>query len=205
MMRPKTSFVLLISAVFVLAGVFLIFGGILSTPRDFSSPQTIIRLVNENGAPLSGIEVGRAWHDSDCKADGHETMLTDKTGVCVFAKVPATVGLFTGALRKMCGVVMACGPGGGTYTTIYVRYHGRCKVVPKGKSLHPVGQSNQDPDGVWFLTSTDSLSNTMVNLTFPEKAKKYRLCAVFRASRPVTRIVVTVMELEPIGVDLNSQ
>lgn len=170
-MRPKHKFILLITAVLVFGGALLLFGGILSAPRDFSSPQTVIRLVDDNGSPLSGIEVGRAWHDSDCNADGHDVILTDKTGVSVFPRVPASVGLFTGVLRKSCSVVMACGSGSGTYTTVYVRYHGQCKVVPKGKPLHPVGQSNQDPDGVWFYTSTDSQSNTVANLTFPPKAK----------------------------------
>jgi hypothetical protein len=171
MMRPKLKFILVISAVLVLGGLLLFFGGILSTPRNFSSPQTIIRLLDDSGSPLSGIEVGRAWYDGDRSEDGHDVVLTDKTGISVFSKVPASVGLCTGALRKTCSFAMLCGSGSGTYTTIYVRYHGRCKVVPKGKSLHPVGQSNQDSDGVWFYTSTDSQSNTMANLTFPKKAK----------------------------------
>jgi hypothetical protein len=171
MVRPKPKFILLIAAVLVLGGALLLSGGILSAPRDFSSPQTVIRLVDDNGSPLSGIEVGRAWHDSDLNTDGHDVILTDKTGVSVFAKVPASVGLFTGSLRKTCSLVMPCGSGSGTCTTIHVRYHGQCKVVPKGKPVHPVGQSNQDPDGVWFYTDRDSQSNTMANLTFPPKAQ----------------------------------
>lgn len=170
-MRARPKRMLLISVLALAGGSILFFVGILSAPRDYSSPQTVIRLVDENGSPVSGIEVSRAWYDSDRNADGHDAALTDKTGVCVFSKVSASVGLFTGSLRKTCGFFMPCGSGSGTYTTIYVRYHGQCKVVPKGKSLHPVGQSNQDSDGVWFYASHDSLSNTTANLTFPQKVK----------------------------------
>jgi hypothetical protein len=168
--KPKIA--VLIAGLFVLGGtMLLLFGGILSTPRDFSSPGTTIRLVDEKGYPMSGIEVGRAWYDGDLNVDGHDVGLTDKTGVCLFSKVPANVGLFTGTLRKTGSFFVPCGSGSGTYTTIYVRYHGIYKVVPKGKTLHSVGMSNQDPDGVWFDASTDALSNTLANLTFPMKAK----------------------------------
>ena len=171
MMHSKTKFALLISGVLVFAAGLVCFRGVLSTPRDFSSPQTIIRLVDESGAPLSGIEVGRNWYDSDCNKEGSDKAVSDQAGISAFPKVPTSVGLFTGAWRKAYTRLGMCGSGSGTYTTIYVRYHGLCKVVPKGKPLHAVGLSYQDSDGVWFSTSADSQSNTLANLTFPQKAR----------------------------------
>jgi hypothetical protein len=170
-MRSKAKIVLLVSAMLVFVAGILCFRGVLSTPRDFSSPQAAIRLVDESGSPLSGIEVGRNWYDSDCNKEGSDKAVTDESGISAFPKVPASVGLFTGAWKKAYSRFGMCGSGNGTYTTIYVRYHGRCEVVPKGKPLHPVGQSAQDPDGVWFSTSVDSQSNTMATLTFPQKAR----------------------------------
>jgi hypothetical protein len=155
----------------VFAGGLLLVGGCLSIPRDFSSPQTVIRLVDQNGSPLGGIEVGRNWYDSDCNKEGSDSKMTDQNGISQFAKVPASVGLFTGSWRKTYLSLGMCGPGSGTCTTAYVRCHGLCKVVPLNKPLHPAGQSYQDSDGVWFHTSTDSQSNTMANLTFPHKTK----------------------------------
>ena len=169
-LRSQRKYIV-ISALLVFVG-FLHFSGILSTPRDFSSPRTIIRLVDENGNPISGVEVGRGWHDSDRNADGHDVIFTDSTGASEFSKVPANVGLFTGTLRKVGGFVASCGTDSGTTTTIYVRYYGQHKAVPKGKSLHPVGQVYRDSDGVWFHTSTDSQSNTMANLTFPKGVER---------------------------------
>jgi hypothetical protein len=72
-----------------------------------------------------------------------------------------------------------CGSGSGAYTKIDVRFRGVYDVVPKGKTLRPVGQSHQDSDGVWFVADLDSNSNTMVSLSFPTNAKKidYELLA----------------------------
>ena len=170
-MRSKAKFAFLISSALILVGCLLFAMGILSRPRDFSSPQVIIRLVDENGSPLSGIEVGRHWYDSDQGMNGSETVASDKMGIAKFPKVPASVGLLTGAWRKAYSSLGMCGSGSGTTTSIYVRYHGLCTVVPKDKPLRRVAQSNQDSDGVWFYTSTDSQSNTMANLSFPEKTK----------------------------------
>jgi hypothetical protein len=167
-MHPKAKFALLIPGVLVLVAGLMCFRGVLSTPRDFSSPQTVIRLVDESGSPVSGIEVGRNWYDGDCNKEGSDKAVSDQGGISAFPKVPASVGLFTGAWKKACGRLGMCGSGNGTYTTIYVRYHGFCEVAPKDKPLHPVGKSSQDPDGVWFHTSVDSQSNTMASLTFPQ-------------------------------------
>jgi hypothetical protein len=168
-MSARAKLILWSSTTLVLVGGLLLFGGCLSTPRDFSSPQATIRLVDESGSPVKGIEVGRSWYDSDRSTDGHDTAVSDQGGIAQFSKVSASVGLFTGTGRKVGSFFAICGSGSGTSTEIYVRYHGLCKVAPKGKTFHPVGQSNQDPDGVWFYTSTDSQGNTMANLTFPQK------------------------------------
>ena len=64
-----------------------------------------------------------------------------------------------------------CGVGSGTHTSVYVRYHGQCKVVPKDKPLIPFGIAFRDPEGVQFNTSTDSQSNTMAWLSFPNETK----------------------------------
>jgi hypothetical protein len=170
-MRSRTKFILLSSSTVIFAGGLLLVDGCLSTPRDSSSPETVIRLVDENGSPLGGIEVARNWYDSDRNKEGSDSRITDQNGISQFAKIPASVGLFTGFWRKTYLSLGMCGPGSGTHTTIYVRYHGPCKVVPTSKPLHPAGRSYQDPDGVWFYTSTDSQSNTMANLTFPHKTK----------------------------------
>jgi len=182
-MRTKVKFFSLISGLLVLVACLLCFGGVLSTPRDFSSPQTMIRLVDDSGSPLGGIEVGRNWYDSDCNKEGSETAVSDRAGISVFPKVPASVGLFTGAWRKAYSKLGMCGSGNGTYTTIYVRYHGLCEVVPRGKPLHPVGQSNQDPDGVWFNSSVDSQSNTMASLTFPHKTRSIKYVLSSRSQK----------------------
>jgi len=170
-MRSKPKLVLVITSVVVVTGSLLFVCGILSTPRDFSSPHASVRLLDENNSPLSGIEVGRHWYDSDCNKDGSETTVTDQAGVAIFSKIPARVGLFTGAGRKAVMSLGMCGAGSGAHTTIYVRYRGLCDVVPKGKQLNPSGRISRDTDGVWFDTSTDSLGNTMANLTFPQKIK----------------------------------
>ena len=149
----------------------MLVGGFLSTPRDFSSPPTTIRVVDQSGASIRGVEVSRNWYDSDCSTEGGDKTLTDQTGTSQFSKVPASVGLFTGVWRKAYSRFGMCGSGSGTRTTIYVRYRGRYDVVPQGKPVHAVGQSYRNPDGVWFLSSTDSQSNTLVALTFPPRTK----------------------------------
>jgi hypothetical protein len=169
-MRSKAKIVMLVSALLLFAAGIVCLG-VLSTPRDFSSPHTIIRLIDESGSPLSGIEVGRNWYDTDCNMDGSEKAFTDQAGISEFPKVPATVGFFNGSWRKAYNSLGMCGGGSGTYTTIYIRYHGLCAVVPRGKPLHPVGHSDQDPDGVWFYTSVDSQSNTIASLTFPHNTR----------------------------------
>ena len=156
----------------VLTGGLLLVGGCVSTPRDFSSPPASIRLVDQSGAPMSGIEVGRNWYDSDSNREGSDKIVTDQTGTVQFSKVPANVGLFTGSWRKSYSSLGMCGSGSGTSTTIYVRFAGIYDVVPKDKSLHKTKHgSYQDQDGVWFYTSFDSRSNTMANLSFPAKSK----------------------------------
>jgi len=170
-MRLKATFVSFLSVALVFVGWFFYHAGVFSTPRDYSSPQITIRLFDDDGSHLGGIEVERTWYDSDCGKEGSDTANTDHMGVATFPKVPAKVGLFTGAWRKAYSILGMCGAGSGTHTTVYVRYHGLCKVTPKGKLLHPVGQSYRDPEGVWFYTSTDGQSNTLANLMFTEKAK----------------------------------
>jgi hypothetical protein len=170
-MRSFSRMLLVSSGSVVIAGGLLFAVGVLSKPRDFSSPSTRIQVIDERGAPISGLEVGRSWEDCDCSKEGSEIVKTDQTGTAQFSRVPANVGLFTGALRKALTSLGSCGSGNGTWTTIYVRYAGRYDVVPKDKPLHPTGQTYQDPDGVTFYVSTDSLSNTLANLSFPKKTK----------------------------------
>lgn len=149
-------------------------GGYLSTPRDFSSPLTNVRVIDQNGAPVSGLEVGRSWYDSDSFTDGHETIRTGTNGVASFPKIPANVGLFTGTLRKVVTSFLPCGSGSGTWTTIYVRFPDYYEVVPKDKLLHKSDYSSvadQDQDGITFSTDFDSESNTMANLSFPKTTK----------------------------------
>jgi hypothetical protein len=170
-MRISAKLILSGSSIVVLAGVLLFAGGCLSTPRDFASPPATIRVVDQSGVSISGLEVGRDWYDSDSGKDGHDDAVTDQTGSYQFSKIPASVGLFTGTWRKMYTSLGMCGSGSGTHTTIYVRYHGLYDVVPKGKTLHPAGMTYQDQDGVWFDVGVDSLSNTLVDLKFPDRTK----------------------------------
>ena len=172
-MRTYTKFILLSPVAVVLAGGLLLVGGCLSIPRDFSSPPTSIRVVDQSGAPMSSLAVSRYWYDSDFGTDGTEEAVTDQTGSFHFAKIPAKVGLFTGAWRKTYSHLGMCGEGSGTDTTISVHFHGRYDVLPQGKPLHAVGQygARQDSDGVWFESHLDNGSNTFVYLTFPQKAK----------------------------------
>jgi len=172
-MRTYTKFILLSPVAIVLAGGLLFVGGCLSTSRDFSSPPTSIRVVDLSGAPMSSLEVGRHWYDSDSGSNGSDEAVTDQSGTFHFSKVPADIGLFTGAWRKTYSHLGMCGVGSGTYTEIYVRFHGRYDVLPRGKPLHTVGKygARQDSDGVWFTSDLDNGSNTLVSLTFPSKAK----------------------------------
>lgn len=161
-MRTYTKFILLTPVAAVLAGGLLFVGGCLSTPRDFSSPPTSIRVIEQSGAPMGGIEVGRNWYDSDCNTNGSETIRTGSDGIAQFPKIPARVGVFTGSWRKTYTSLGSCGSGSGTWTTIYVRFAGNYDVVPKDRPSH---------DSVSFYTSFDSRSNTMANLSFPEKSE----------------------------------
>jgi hypothetical protein len=173
-MRIYTKLFLLSPVAVVLAGGLLFVGGCLSTPRDFSSPSTSIRIVDQSGAPMSGLEVGRNWIDSDSNTDGDDTIRTGVDGTAHFPKIPANVGVFTGVLRKTITSLGPCGSGSGTWTTIYVRFSGNYDVAPKDKPLHKGKYSSvadQDEDGVTFYTGFDSGSNTMANLSFPKKTK----------------------------------
>src|SRR5882724_834906 len=80
-MRLKAKSLFLIAGVVILVGWLLFAIGIFSTPRDFSSPQTVIRLVDVKGSPLVGIEVGRDWYDSDRGKDGSDRVVSDQAGI----------------------------------------------------------------------------------------------------------------------------
>ena len=170
-MSLSAKVVLTGSSIVLFAGVLLFAGGCLSTPRDFASPPATVRVFDQRGVPITGLEVGRDWYDSDTGKEGHDKAVPDQTGSYQFSKIPASVGLFTGAWRKTYTSLGMCGSGSGTYTKIYVRYPGIYDVLPKGKTLRPVGLSHQDSDGVWFVADLDSNSNTIVELSFPSKAK----------------------------------
>jgi hypothetical protein len=170
-MRLITKIGLLSSGTIILAGVLLFAGGGLSTPRDFASPSATVRIIDQSDAPISGLEVSRNWYDSDVGNEGSDRATADQSGSYIFPKIPASVGSFTGAWRKTYSLLGMCGAGSGTYSMITIRFHGRYEVLPRDKPLHPVGQSHQDPDGVWFISSLDSNSNTLVSLTFPSKSK----------------------------------
>jgi hypothetical protein len=170
-MRTYTKFILLSPVAVVIAGGLLFVGGVLSTPRDFSSPPTRIRVIDQRDTPMSGIEVSRDWYDSDSLKNGSDVIETDQTGTSQFSKIPASVGLFTGAWRKTYTRLLTGGSGSGTHTTIYVRYHGLYNVVPKWKTLHPAGMTSQDQDGVWFYSGVDDQSNTLVEIKFPDNTK----------------------------------
>src|SRR6476661_1265948 len=150
MRLPAKITVLSFAGLVLFTGLFLL-GGCLSTPRDFSSPHTVIRVFEQSGAPIASVEVSRNWYDSDCGTEGSDKLVTDRTGAAEFAKVPADVGPFTGAWRKTYSHLGMCASGSGTRTTIYVRYHGRYDVTPQSGGLHRVGQSQQDSSGVWFV------------------------------------------------------
>ena len=178
-MRLAIKLILASSGVLVAAGGFLLFCGVLSTPRDFSSPSASVQVMDRSGAPIDGVEVSRNWCDSDCGTEGSDRAVADQPCHFQFSKVPASVSFFTGAWRKTYSTLGICGSGSGTYTRINVRFRGVYEVVPKGKTLHPVGQSHQDSDGVWFVADLDNNSNTIVSLSFPTNAKNidYELSA----------------------------
>jgi hypothetical protein len=158
------------SVVIPCAGL-LFAGGVLSTPRDFASPATSIRVLDGSGAPLSGIAVTRTWNDYDTGEGSQDAAVTGQTGRAQFPKISASVGLSTGALRKLVGFFGRCGSSSGTQTTISVSYSGRYFVAPRGKPLHPYGRIQLDPDGVRFEVGANSRSNTWVELTFPPSTK----------------------------------
>jgi len=155
------------------AGGLLLTGGCLSSPRDFSSPSTTIRIVDQSGSPISGIEVIRDWYDSDCLTKGSDTNLTDTAGTVRFPKIPAQVGLFTGAWRKAHDNLEPRGSASGTTTTIGISLVGIDGVVPKNGALHKMEHSPdlyEAGDGVVFYTP-DRQTNAMTYITFPDKSK----------------------------------
>lgn len=170
-MRVRDKLILACGGIIILAGGLLLAGGYLSIPRDYTSPAATIRVVDQHGAPISGIEVGRYWYDSDAGTEGDDDSHTDEQGYARFPKIPANVGLLTGTWRKLYTTFGMCGSGHGTQTTISVRYPGRYDVRPQGKPLHPVGASFQDSNGVWFQPSVDSGRNTLIHLVFPSQAE----------------------------------
>ena len=170
-MRSVAKRILFASSLIIILGAFSWFTGILSAPRDYSSPLTTMRLVDQNGASVSGVEISRHWYDSDCGKEGSETKTTDRAGSAQFSRIPAEVGLFTGSLRKAQMFFAICGSGSGTSTRISVRYKGSCEVILLRKQLHPEGRVQQDSDGVYFYTSLDSESNTLANLSFPSNVR----------------------------------
>jgi len=169
--RLSAKITLLSCGIIAVVAVLLFASGILSTPRDFSSPQTTIRIVDQSGTALTDLQVSRNWYDSDTGKEGCESAVANQAGDYTFPKVPANVGVFTGTWRKAYSTLGMCGAGSGTYTKVNVRFQGRYDVLPQGKTLHPVGQSQQDQDGVWFISDFDSASNTLVSLTFPSATK----------------------------------
>jgi hypothetical protein len=170
-MRLSAKLILSGSGIVILVGVLLFAGGCLSIPRDFASPPATIRIVDQSGVPILNLEVSRDWYDNDTDDTGDDDAVADQTGSYQFPKIPANVGLFTGTWRKMYTSLGICGSGSGTYTTINVRYHGLYDVVPKQKTLHQVGLSSQDQDGVWFDIGVDDHSNTLLELKFQKNAK----------------------------------
>ena len=143
-------------------------------PRDYSSPPTTIKIVSESGAPLSNVEVSREWDDSDRDKKGRDTMMTDPMGVAKFPKIPANVGLFTGAWRKTHDNLAPRGSASGTCTTIKIRLAGVYDVKPKDGALHKInaGGLYEDKDGVLFYTYFDTnRSNMMTAVTFPDNSK----------------------------------
>jgi len=102
-------------------GGFLVLGGVLSIPRDYSTPSASITIIDQKGAPIDGIEVSRYWYDSDCGTEGLDRAVADQPGHFEFPKVPARIGIFTGAWRKAYSLFGMCGSGSGTDTKIDVR------------------------------------------------------------------------------------
>jgi hypothetical protein len=166
-MRLMAKFTLFGFGAIILAGVVLFVGGCLSKPRDFASPSATVCINDPDHVPIVDLEVSRNWYDSDVGNDGSDYAAADKSGNYIFPKIPAKVGLFTGAWRKAYSQLGMCGAGSGTYTEIYIRFHGHYDVLPQNKLLHSAGQSHQDPNGVWFDSDLDSNSNTLVHLKFP--------------------------------------
>ena len=117
------------------------------------------------------LEVGRSWHDSDLGKSGSDSAEADRNGAYHFARIPADVGLFTGAGLKAIGLFGICGLGSGTSTEVSVRFRGRYEVSPQQRSRPPAGLSHQDPDGVQLSPALDGNSNTLVSLTFPSKSR----------------------------------
>ena len=174
-MRLLTRFPRFSSSIIVFASGMLLAGGCLSSPRDYSSPPTTIKIVSgENGAPLSNVEVIREWDDSDCETKGSDTMMTDQTGTARFPKIPAKVGLFTGAWRKTHDNLGPRGAGSGTTTTIEIRLMGVYDVKPKDGALHKLNAGGLYDDNYGFLCYTffyTNRSNMMTAVTFPDNSK----------------------------------
>jgi hypothetical protein len=170
-MHLLTKFAQFSFCVIVCAGGLLLTGGCLSGPRDYSSPPTTLKIVSENGAPLSDVEVSRYWNDNDSDTRGSETNMTDLTGTAKFPKIPTNVD---GAWWKAHYNLAQSGSATGITTRLSVHFVGSYDVAPKDGLLHEITNTvdlYEDKDGVIFYKSFDSLSNTITVISFPAESK----------------------------------
>jgi len=63
---------------FLAVGGLLVLGGVLSIPRDYSTPSATIKIFDQTGASIDGVEVSRDWYDSDCGTEGCDRAVADQ-------------------------------------------------------------------------------------------------------------------------------
>lgn len=160
-MRSMAKLALTVLALVVLSGCS-------SKQSNPASPQITLGILDEHQLPLKGIEVTRRWYDDDPDQCGSDELQTDAAGLCVFPEVARKSGSLLRPVKRLLSLLGPCGAGSGTETTILVRYSGQYEVKPKDKTLHSIGASRQDQDGVWFQALADVYSHSLVYLTLPQ-------------------------------------
>jgi hypothetical protein len=169
-MRSITNLALTLFTLLTLCGC--------SRQREPASPLIKIRILDEDHLPLKGIPVTRRWYGGDQDQSGTDEMQTDAAGLCTFPEVARQGGVSFGVTKRVISRFGPCVVGAEGSTVVLIRYSGRYEVIPKDKSLHSFGASQQDSDGVFFLATTNARSDSLVYLTVPRTNRVFEYTLV---------------------------
>ena len=138
---PKPTTSVAVRAAFAMKPVIvlLLLLGLTSTGLGYDaivSPKCTLHILDQDGKPVPGLKVERAWDGSDGKK-GQDEVTTDSSGMVAFEKVTITRSVIKRVFKPLLIFVPAsCGPEWETYssTKITVNWPGEysLKSVPAG-------------------------------------------------------------------------